>query len=173
MAGYVYYALASDLSVIYIGSTVDITKRLDAHKRESAWWKKMFTISIRYYISIEDARSAESRDICRYDPPFNSDSAHDTHAPDPACLGKRCTRLTGNVFGRDNAPKPEPALPEVAVRRLAPASPSERRAWIAAQRRVNPNMSRSEIMAALMRWANIKLRQAQIDVRMVLGPNEG
>jgi hypothetical protein len=50
------------------------------------------------------------------------------------------------------------------------ASPAERREWVESWRRTHQDMPRSEIAQLLSKYAKIKIRQAQIDVRNALGP---
>ena len=67
--GYVYIARDGDDHVIYVGSTVDIDRRLSTHRRGAPWWAMTEAVDVGEFETEQQARCAENDLICLLDPP--------------------------------------------------------------------------------------------------------
>ena len=79
------------LHVIYVGSTIDIHRRLSTHRREAPWWAMTEAVDVGEFENEQRARRAENDLICLLDPPCNSRGGHGPQRP--GCSGRRCRRM--------------------------------------------------------------------------------
>lgn len=90
----VYVAHAVDDSVLYVGITNDIKRRLKEHRASSSWWGLHDKIKTTTYPSRTEAKTVESDLIARLSPSHNV-AETDRHAEAVrASWGKRKHRLT-------------------------------------------------------------------------------
>jgi len=70
MKAHVYTAYGEQ-SVLYIGSTDSLPKRLGTHARKAPWWGQLVRIETTEYDSLPEARDAEVDRIRAMRPDFN------------------------------------------------------------------------------------------------------
>lgn len=68
---YVYRCRNSDGDVIYIGSTIDLDKRVPKHRTYKPWWPEVATIDTETYSNLASARAAEAAAILAEQPRYN------------------------------------------------------------------------------------------------------
>lgn len=69
--GIVYRALAADGTVLYVGMTTRLKRRLYEHSKKSAWWPLHATIERDRALPLDAASLAEADQIARLCPRFN------------------------------------------------------------------------------------------------------
>ena len=62
--GFVHIARDGNDHVIYVGSAIDIHRRLSTHRREAPWWAMTETVDVGEYETEQQARCAENDLIC-------------------------------------------------------------------------------------------------------------
>lgn len=86
---YVYFLLADDGAVVYIGSTRHLRRRLSQHRRDKAWWAEVAFIRAFPHASLDAALDAERRYLAAANPRHNR-----THRG-PGMFGMACDFLAG------------------------------------------------------------------------------
>lgn len=75
---------------LYVGCTVDFSRRLVAHKRDRPWWDQVTRIDVDIYPDFTSGATAESERIRRLNPTHNRAlTTHDTPRQNPC---RRCRR---------------------------------------------------------------------------------
>lgn len=68
---FVYRAYNKKGTLIYVGITCDIGRRIAQHKADKPWWNKVEKIIIRKYRSRPEAERIERQAILKYNPIYN------------------------------------------------------------------------------------------------------
>lgn len=71
--GFVYWLYAEDDSLLYIGSTINVKRRMTQHKSIQPWWPQVAVLKTKTeaYPTVEAARAAETRAIIAERPRHN------------------------------------------------------------------------------------------------------
>lgn len=67
----VYTAYAEDGSVLYVGHTDDLSRRMHWHRSYSPWTLDCWTIETVEFPTVTEARAAELYVIAHFNPPWN------------------------------------------------------------------------------------------------------
>lgn len=101
---WVYRLTTRPGDVLYVGMTNDHVWRFKQHKRYSAWWPKVSTFRLKGpFLTREDARRCEVKEIRRYEPPYNQKDIPRRNKPAKPVArkhgaGKRTYRYFGENF---------------------------------------------------------------------------
>ena len=68
---FVYRAYNKMGTLIYVGITCDVGRRMSQHKAQKPWWGKVQKITIRKYDTRQEAERIERQSILRYKPKYN------------------------------------------------------------------------------------------------------
>lgn len=68
----VYFVHAADGTVLYIGQSSNVKRRLAAHRTQAEWWADDVTVKVVTGYSRAEARAAEALAIAEHRPPNNN-----------------------------------------------------------------------------------------------------
>jgi len=68
---YVYWHVAEDQTVLYVGCSTNVRQRTKAHRSTSSWFPQVAEVRVSEAMTGRDARRFERSEIARLEPPHN------------------------------------------------------------------------------------------------------